>query len=82
MNRGHLYFEIQADDPARAIHFYSQVFDWKFDEVKGLPISYWRIETGGSRGGLLKPAQTRLSVLSKWRILTALRKRSRNSEVS
>ena len=91
MNRGHLYFEIQADEPARAVHFYSQVFDWSFDEVKGLPISYWRIETGGSRGGLLKrpaphlpgePARTRLSVLSKWRILTALRKRSRNSGVS
>ena len=39
MNKGHIYFEIQADDPARAVHFYSQVFDWKFDEVKGLPIS-------------------------------------------
>ena len=54
MNKGHIYFEIQADDPSRAVHFYSQVFDWKFEEVKGLPISYWRIETGGPRGGLLK----------------------------
>ena len=54
MNKGHIYFEIQADDPARAISFYSQVFGWKFDEVKGLPVPYWRIETGGSRGGLLK----------------------------
>ena len=59
MNKGHIYFEIQADDPARAISFYSQVFGWTFDEVKGLPIPYWRIETGGSRGGLLKrPATT------------------------
>jgi predicted enzyme related to lactoylglutathione lyase len=57
MNKGHIYFEIQADDPARAVHFYSQVFGWKFDEVKGLPISYWTIQTGGSRGGLLsRPA--------------------------
>jgi predicted enzyme related to lactoylglutathione lyase len=54
MNKGHIYFEIQADDPTRAVHFYSQVFDWKFREVKGLPIPYWTIETGGSRGGLLK----------------------------
>jgi len=59
MNKGHIYFEIQADDPARAISFYSHVFRWKFNEIKGLPISYWTIETGGSRGGLLqRPAKT------------------------
>ena len=59
MNAGHIYFEIQADDPQRAIKFYVQVFGWKFSEVKGLPIPYWTIETGGSRGGLLKrPAKT------------------------
>jgi uncharacterized protein len=59
MNAGHIYFEIQADDPQRAIKFYVQVFGWKFSEVKGLPIQYWTIETGGSRGGLLKrPAKT------------------------
>ena len=59
MNAGHVYFEIQADDPQRAIKFYVQVFGWKFSEVKGLPIQYWTIETGGSRGGLLKrPAKT------------------------
>ena len=58
MNKGHIYFEIQADDPKRAINFYSRVFEWKFSEVKGLPISYWTIETGGSRGGLLqRPAK-------------------------
>lgn len=58
MNQGHIYFEIQADDTARAIHFYSQTFGWKFSEVPGLPISYWTIETGGSRGGLLqRPAR-------------------------
>lgn len=55
-NRGHLYFEIQADDPARAIGFYTAVFEWQFSEVKGLPIAYWSIETGGSRGGLLQSA--------------------------
>jgi uncharacterized protein len=53
-NHGHLYFEVQADDPNRAIRFYSSVFDWKFTEIKGLPIPYWSIETGGSRGGLLR----------------------------
>ena len=54
MNTGRIYFEIQADDTKRAIDFYSGVFGWKFSEVKGLPIPYWTIETGGSRGGLLK----------------------------
>ena len=52
MNKGHIYFEIQADDTKRAIVFYSQVFGWKFFEIKGLPIAYRTIETGGSRGGL------------------------------
>jgi predicted enzyme related to lactoylglutathione lyase len=55
---GHLYFEIQADDNQRAIGFYKGVFGWKFEQVLGLPVEYWRIETGGARGGLLKrPAQ-------------------------
>ena len=59
MNKGHIYFEIQADDTKRAIDFYSQVFGWKFSLVPGLPIPYWTIETGGSRGGLLqRPAKT------------------------
>ncbi|HEY6372963.1 MAG TPA: VOC family protein [Candidatus Sulfotelmatobacter sp.] len=59
MNKGYIYFEIQADDSQRAIHFYSQIFGWKFSEIKGLPIPYWMIETGGSRGGLLqRPAKT------------------------
>jgi uncharacterized protein len=59
MKNGHIYFEIQADDPNRAIGFYSKVFAWTFSAVNGLPVPYWRIETGGSRGGLLKrPAKT------------------------
>jgi len=54
MNNGHIYFEIQADEPERAIAFYSGVFGWKFSKAEGLPVPYWRIETGGARGGLLK----------------------------
>lgn len=56
---GHIYFEIQADDPGRAQKFYNEVFGWKFDKVEGLPVEYWRINTGGTAGGLLqRPAQT------------------------
>jgi predicted enzyme related to lactoylglutathione lyase len=52
------YFEIQAEDPARAAHFYSEIFRWKFTRAEGLPVEYWRIETEGPRGGLLKRPAT------------------------
>jgi len=53
------YFEIQANDLKRASNFYGQIFGWKFIKAEGLPVEYWRIETQGPRGGLLKrPAQT------------------------
>ena len=56
---GHFYFEIQADEPKRACDFYSAVFGWQFVAAQGLPVEYYRITTGGSRGGLLKrPANT------------------------
>ncbi len=54
-----LYFEIQADNPERAVEFYRKLFGWKFEETHGLPVKYWRIETDSGRGGLLeRPAQT------------------------
>jgi predicted enzyme related to lactoylglutathione lyase len=49
-----MYFEIQADDPARAIGFYSSVFGWVFTEEKDAGIEYWRIEADVEDGGLLK----------------------------
>jgi predicted enzyme related to lactoylglutathione lyase len=52
------YFEIQADDPSRAVAFYRSIFGWRFTRVDGLPVEYWRIETDGPRGGLLqRPVQ-------------------------
>jgi predicted enzyme related to lactoylglutathione lyase len=48
------YFEIQADDVARAVRFYGEIFGWNFFRAEGLPIEYWRIETEGPRGGLLQ----------------------------
>ncbi len=47
-----IYFEIEADNPSRAIDFYSQVFGWRFSEGQG-PERYWRIEAGEIYGGLL-----------------------------
>lgn len=53
------YFEIQADDPDSTIRFYREIFGWVFVKQEGLPIPYWRIETDGIHGGLLKrPAAT------------------------
>lgn len=48
------YFEIQVEQPDRAISFYSEIFGWKFTKEPNLPIEYWRILTDGSNGGLLK----------------------------
>ena len=49
-----IYFEIQVDDTARAVNFYSTVFGWQMTRAEGFPIEYWRITAGGSQGGLLK----------------------------
>jgi len=48
------YFEIQADNPQQTIGFYTAVFGWSFTKQMGLPTDYWRIQTEGMRGGLLK----------------------------
>ena len=52
------FFEIQSSDPGRDVKFYQAVFGWKFTRQESLPIEYYRIETDGMDGGLLKrPAQ-------------------------
>ncbi|MCC5850480.1 MAG: VOC family protein [Verrucomicrobia bacterium] len=54
-----IYFEIQAENPERAMQFYRETFGWTFTEVPGLPVPYWSIETPGGPGGLLqRPAKT------------------------
>ncbi len=53
------YFEIHTTEPERAITFYSNIFEWKFEKEALLPIDYWQISTNGINGGLLKrPIQT------------------------
>lgn len=52
------HFEINADDPKRAINFYEEVFDWKIEKWDG-PFDYWLIQAGdedepGINGGLQK----------------------------
>jgi predicted enzyme related to lactoylglutathione lyase len=48
------YFEIQSSNPDRDIQFYKTIFGWKFIKEKFVPIEYYRIETNGIHGGLLK----------------------------
>ena len=55
------HFEINADDPERAIKFYTDVFGWKVKRWEG-PMDYWLIMTGpedqpGIDGGLMKREQ-------------------------
>jgi predicted enzyme related to lactoylglutathione lyase len=53
------YFEIQSSDPQREVRFYETIFGWKFIKQEFLPLEYYRIETNGISGGLLKrPAPT------------------------
>ena len=52
-----IHFEIPAENPQRAIDFYSKLFGWKFQKWEG-PVEYWLIETGdpaepGIDGGLM-----------------------------
>jgi predicted enzyme related to lactoylglutathione lyase len=52
-----IHFEIQAENPERAIKFYQQMFGWEFSKWEG-PQPYWLIKTGpdgqpGINGGML-----------------------------
>jgi predicted enzyme related to lactoylglutathione lyase len=60
-----VHFEIQADDPQRAIKFYREVFDWNFQQWE--QHQYWMVMTAerdskepGINGGLL-PRPVKLS---------------------
>lgn len=53
-----IHFEVQADDPDRAIAFYKGLFGWEFNKWEG-PTDYWNIKTGSKRqlgidGGLIR----------------------------
>ncbi len=57
MNRV-IHFEINADEPERAIKFYDTVFGWKTNKWEG-EFDYWLVNTGedadpGINGGIMK----------------------------
>ena len=47
------YFEIQANDVAGAVAFYTKVFGWSCSRNPNVPIEYWQVETEGIRGAIL-----------------------------
>ena len=52
------HFDVSADDPHRAMDFYTNVFGWQFQKWDG-PFDYWLIMTGdqddpGINGGIAK----------------------------
>ena len=54
-----VWFEIPADDPARAKGFYGKLFGWKINPLPHMA-DYWHLDTGGPDaspdGGLMKRA--------------------------
>ena len=53
-----VHFEIHADNPERAVRFYTWLFGWEISKWSG-PQDYWLIRTGpdgqpGINGGLLR----------------------------
>jgi hypothetical protein len=42
-----IHFEINADDPKRAVKFYEVVFGWKISMWER-PVKYWLVSTSGS----------------------------------
>ena len=52
-----IHFEIPADNPQRAVDFYSKVFGWTIKKWDG-PMEYWMVTTGkapepGIDGGIM-----------------------------
>lgn len=61
-----VHFDIAADDPERAIRFYSDVFGWTAEKWEG-PMDYWLVTTGpedqpGINGGIARRQQPTESI--------------------
>jgi len=62
-----IHFEINADNPERAVKFYSTVFGWKIEKWPGGP-AYWLARTGaeGEMGidGAIMPRNGKLTTVN------------------
>src|SRR5262245_3265291 len=57
-----VHFEIHAEQPERAVKFYTTIFGWEISKWDG-PMEYWLIKTGpdgqrGIDGGLVRRQRT------------------------
>lgn len=62
------FFDVSADDPQRAMDFYSKVFGWKFKKWNG-PFDYWLVMTGdenepGIDGGIAKREDPNATIMN------------------
>ena len=53
-----VHFEINAEEPERAVRFYQEIFGWEIVKWDG-PVDYWIVNTGdetspGINGGVVK----------------------------
>jgi predicted enzyme related to lactoylglutathione lyase len=54
------HFEIHAENPERAVEFYTKVFGWEITKWEGGQMEYWMVmtgkrdEPGGINGGLMR----------------------------
>ncbi|OPX89680.1 MAG: Glyoxalase-like domain protein [Pelotomaculum sp. PtaB.Bin104] len=46
-----IHFELNADQPERAVQFYRDVFNWQITKTDG-PEDYWLIDTGEEQQGI------------------------------
>lgn len=63
-----VHFEIPADNPERAVQFYSSVFGWKIERWGG-PVEYWLAMTGsesepGINGAIMRRQRSFTSVVN------------------
>jgi len=64
-----VHFEINTDNPERAIEFYKHVFGWTIAKWSGSEEDYWLITTGtdkepGINGGLMKRMNPSLTTVN------------------
>jgi predicted enzyme related to lactoylglutathione lyase len=50
-----IHFEINVDDPKRAVEFYEKVFGWKINKWEG-PAEYWLVSTGDEKQPVINGA--------------------------
>ena len=59
------YLDFSADDPDRAVNFYSKTFGWQINKWDG-PKEYWEIKTGESNEPGIDGGLSRRERIGEW----------------